>query len=215
MASSGDSPPLENNPSVHNLTMLGQLKSRAADLKAVSSSPKVANSGVPAAVLAPLILPRWDSSKEEAKLLYIKRSEKLTKHAGQMAFPGGVMEAADQSLLDAGFREGYEEVGLRREQSQVLASLPQATTPSGFQLQAYFVATTQQEFLAQPSEVESIHLIEVEELLNCPVRLEYKVWQEVEYRVVYFDTSSVCIWGVTGRITEVLLNHFFDWKIPR
>lgn len=171
--------------------------------------------GVPAAVLAPLVLPSWDSNVAEARFLFIKRSEALKKHAGQMAFPGGVMEQSDPDLLSAGFREGWEEVGFERDKARLLASLPCSFTPSGFSLKPFFVATTQNEFQAQESEVDSIHLISVKELLTCPVRLERKEWGGVNYRVIYFDTSTVCIWGVTGRITEVLLTHFFAWKPPQ
>lgn len=171
--------------------------------------------GIPAAVIAPLVLPTWESDLEQANLLYIKRSPDLKKHAGQMAFPGGVVETSDPDILSAGFREGQEEVGLLRDSSKVLATLPSSGTPSGFTLNPFFVATTQAEFQPQPGEVESIHLIPVLELLNCPVRLENREWQGVTYRVIYFDTTSVCIWGVTGRITEVLLTHFFSWRPPR
>jgi 8-oxo-dGTP pyrophosphatase MutT (NUDIX family) len=161
-----------------------------------------------------LLLPHWESPRSEAKLLYIKRSVHLTKHAGQIAFPGGVAEVGDGDLLTTGFREGAEEVGLRREHARVLGPLPSAVTPSGYSLQPYFVATTQSRFIAQESEVESIVLIELEELLNCPVRVEQRTYQGKDYRVVYFDTRQACVWGVTGRITEFLLTHFFDWQPP-
>ena len=171
--------------------------------------------GVPAAVLAPLILPHWSSGLETARLLFIKRAEHLNKHAGQIAFPGGVAERSDPDLLSTGFREGFEEVGLVREQSRLLARLPQAFTPSGYSLQPYFVATTQSRFTPQDTEVDSIHMIEVQELLKCPVRLEHREWGGRRYRVIYFETSTVCVWGVTGRITEVLLSHFFGWEPPQ
>jgi 8-oxo-dGTP pyrophosphatase MutT (NUDIX family) len=204
---------LESNLSGDNLTLLTRLTHLGQKLPP-ELKPLQAD-GVPAAVLAPLVLPHWQSPREEAKLLFIKRSEDLKKHAGQMAFPGGVVEHSDPDVLSAGFREGYEEVGLQRENTKLLAELPWAFTPSGFSLHPYFVATTQQQFVAQAGEVESIHLIAVEELMNCPVRLEYKVWAGTTYRVIYFDTNSACIWGVTGRITEVLLTHFFQWEAPQ
>lgn len=176
-------------------------------------SPKIAD-GRPAAVLAPLVLPHWDSNLEQAKLLYIKRAGHLKKHAGQIAFPGGVAEDHDPDLLSTGFREGHEEVGLLREHSELLAELPSAFTPTGFTLKPFFVATVQRDFIPEPSEVESLHLIPITDLLTCPVRYEERTWQGNTYRVVYFDTQTVCVWGVTGRITELLLSRFFDWKAP-
>ena len=194
-------------------TLVERLRGLGQDLPAQDGHLHL--KGTPAAVIAPLVLPTWESDLDRASLLYIKRSPDLKKHAGQMAFPGGVVESSDPDVLSAGFREGHEEVGLLREESKVLAALPSSGTPSGFTLNPFFVATTQSQFRPEPGEVESIHLIPVLELLNCPVRLENREWQGVTYRVIYFDTSSVCIWGVTGRITEVLLSHFFSWRPPQ
>jgi 8-oxo-dGTP pyrophosphatase MutT (NUDIX family) len=148
-------------------------------------------------------------------MLFIKRSAGLRKHAGQVGFPGGVVEASDASLLDTGFREAQEEVALRRDSVEVLCPLPTAEVPSGFQLYPYFVATDQQNFLTQESEVESVHLISMTDLLTCPFRLEHKEWNSKVYRVVYFDLDELCVWGVTGRIVEHLLENFFDWQPPR
>lgn len=195
-------------------TLLELLKSRGGELPQLSPRVSPPLDARPAAVVAPLVLPAWDSPLSEAKLLFIKRSEHLKKHAGQMAFPGGTKEDEDPDLLTAGLREGHEEVGLDPNNTTLLAPLPKAFTPTGFHLHPFFVATTQQHYVAQESEVDSIHLIAVDELLRCPVRLEQREWLGKSYRVIFFDTDSVCIWGVTGRITEVLLTHFFDWRAP-
>ena len=168
----------------------------------------------PAAVFATVVLPHWEAPLELAKLLFIKRSEGLRRHAGQVGFPGGVMEAQDPTLLDAGYRESMEEVGLKPESVEVLCPLPAAEVPSGFHLYPYFVATDQQEFVAQPTEVDAIHQVALSDLLSCPFRLEHKEWKGKTYRVVYFDLEELCVWGVTGRIVEYLLETFFDWKAP-
>lgn len=170
---------------------------------------------VPAVVFAPLVLPNWDAPLEQASMLFIKRSSGMRRHAGQVGFPGGVVEAGDPTLLDAGFREAEEEVALRRETVEVLCPLPSADVPSGFQLYPYFVATGQQQFQKQDTEVEKIHLVRLTDLLTCPFRLEHKEWQDKVYRVVYFDLDDLCVWGVTGRIVEHLLESFFDWQPPR
>lgn len=192
------------------MNFIGHLQKLGQEVNWPESEPIL--QGRSAAVVAPLILPTWESGPEDASFLYIKRAGHLKKHAGQIAFPGGAAEIQDVDLLSTGFREGLEEVGLRRQESKLLAELPLAYTPSGFVLKPFFVATTQRDFTAQASEVERIHLIPLRELLTCPVRYEEREWQGKSYRVVYFDTKAACVWGVTGRITELLLTQFFDWK---
>lgn len=202
-----NSPP--DSPSL--MTLLRQRSKDCSEPTPVEPRP----GSVPAVVFAPLVLPHWDAPLEQASMLFIKRSSGLRRHAGQVGFPGGVVEADDASLLEAGYREAEEEVALRRERVEVLCPLPTADVPSGFQLYPYFVATDQQQFQKQDSEVEAIHLVSMTDLLECPFRLEFKEWQDKVYRVVYFDLDDLCVWGVTGRIVEHLLESFFDWQPPR
>jgi 8-oxo-dGTP pyrophosphatase MutT (NUDIX family) len=173
-----------------------------------------AGDSVPAVVFAPLVLPHWEARLEDARMLFIKRSSGLRKHAGQVGFPGGRVEPGDQTLLEAGFREAEEEVALARSSVEVLCPLPTAEVPSGYQLYPFFVATDQQEFVSQESEVEAVHLVAMTDLLTCPFRLEHKEWHAKVYRVVYFDLDDLCVWGVTGRIVEHLLETFFEWRPP-
>ena len=62
----------------------------------------------PAAVLIPVV------DHDEPTVLLTQRSAHLNEHAGQIAFPGGKIDATDRSPLDAALREAEEEVGLDR-----------------------------------------------------------------------------------------------------
>ena len=69
----------------------------------------------PAAVLAPVV-----ARDGEATLLLTQRAAALRDHSGQIAFPGGKIEAGE-SPLDAALREVEEEIGLARENIEILA----------------------------------------------------------------------------------------------
>lgn len=61
-----------------------------------------------------------------------RRAAGLRKHAGQIAFPGGAIDATDASPLSAALRETFEEVGVSSSTAhelRVIGALPK-TFPS-------------------------------------------------------------------------------------
>lgn len=79
-----------------------------------------------AAVLVPLVM------RPEPTLLLTQRTAHLRNHSGQIAFPGGRVDAMDADVADAALREAEEEVGLARDQVEVLGTLPTYTTGTAF-----------------------------------------------------------------------------------
>ena len=70
------------------------------------------------------------SDTDAPDLLFTRRSLTLRNHPGQMAFPGGRIEAGE-SPADAALREAHEEIGLDPSRVTVLRCLPYAVA-SGF-----------------------------------------------------------------------------------
>lgn len=70
-----------------------------------------------AAVLVPLI-----ERNGELYVIYTRRSDKLSSHRGQVAFPGGRFDPRDPHLLAAALRETHEEVGIEPHAVEVLGS---------------------------------------------------------------------------------------------
>lgn len=81
-----------------------------------------------AAVLVPLI-------RREAGLtvLLTRRTDHLTNHAGQVAFPGGRAEEGEHPHETA-LRETQEEIGLAREHIEILGHLDTYETRTGFEV---------------------------------------------------------------------------------
>ena len=83
---------------------------------------------VPSAVLVPLY-----HKEGQYHLLFIKRTEKVKEHKGQISFPGGTREEADRTLLDTALRECAEEIGVCVEDIEVLGEMDdEATTTSNY-----------------------------------------------------------------------------------
>lgn len=81
----------------------------------------------PAAVLVPVV--RRDTG---LTILFTQRTDHLYDHAGQISFPGGRSEAHDESPAATALRETFEEIGLPQSRVEVLGSLPEYTTVTGY-----------------------------------------------------------------------------------
>jgi 8-oxo-dGTP pyrophosphatase MutT (NUDIX family) len=80
---------------------------------------------VHAAVLMPLFY-----AQGEYRLLFIRRSDRVEYHKGQISFPGGSMEETDRSFQEAALREAAEEVGIRKGDVDLLGRVDDTVTVS-------------------------------------------------------------------------------------
>jgi 8-oxo-dGTP pyrophosphatase MutT (NUDIX family) len=83
----------------------------------------------PAAVLVPLV-----DRPEGMSVLLTQRTEHLTAHAGQIAFPGGRLEPEDRDAVAAALRETEEEIGLDRDHVTLVGRLDTYVTGTGFEI---------------------------------------------------------------------------------
>lgn len=81
---------------------------------------------VPAAVLIPIVL------RTSLTVLLTQRTAHLRDHAGQISFPGGHSEPADDTPAMTALREAREEVGINPAQVEVLGMLDEYRTSTGF-----------------------------------------------------------------------------------
>ena len=82
----------------------------------------------PSAVLIPVI------KRSELSLLFTHRADHLPNHAGEISFPGGKLDADDASLIATALRETEEELGIKSEHIETLATLPTVKVLSGFEI---------------------------------------------------------------------------------
>src|ERR1700728_492110 len=103
---------------------------KAAAALPVPAALRPGPGGRPSAVL---IL--FGSTAAGADLLLVQRGPRLRRHAGQPAFPGGAIDAADGGPVQAALREAAEEALVDPASVDVLAELPRLLiTRSGFAL---------------------------------------------------------------------------------
>jgi 8-oxo-dGTP pyrophosphatase MutT (NUDIX family) len=83
----------------------------------------------PASVLIPLV-----ARQDGLHVLLTQRTAHLTDHAGQISFPGGRAEPEDASPVDTALRETEEEIGLPRRHIELLGTLPDYVTGTGYRV---------------------------------------------------------------------------------
>jgi 8-oxo-dGTP pyrophosphatase MutT (NUDIX family) len=156
-----------------------------------------------AAVLVPIFL-----KDGEYHILFIRRSEKVPHHKGQISFPGGTRSEGDASLLDTALRESSEEIGLEAKDAEILGELDDTpTTISKFNVSPFVAFIPYPyEFNLNRHEIDEIFSIPVSALLNEANKKEecYTLGNEVFVDYSY-DYEGKVIWGATARVVHQFL----------
>ncbi len=72
----------------------------------------------------------------DGELLFIKRSEQMKSHRGQIAFLGGTRESEDKTPIENALREFEEETGFHQSDLEVLGITPPVVAGSGLRVVA-------------------------------------------------------------------------------
>lgn len=150
-----------------------------------------------AAALVPIVLRAGAPT-----VLLTVRSRHLRRHAGQISFPGGALDAADVDAAAAAVRETQEEVGIARRFIEPIGYLPDHFVGSGFRLTPV-VALLQPLFDLQPerSEVEEVFELPLAFALdsaNYRLRRQKLRGSEQEFWELSYGARN--IWGATARV---------------
>jgi 8-oxo-dGTP pyrophosphatase MutT (NUDIX family) len=179
-----------------------------SDLAIAGMNPDAATLAAarPAAVLIPVM-----ARPEGATLLLTRRAAALRQHSGQIAFPGGKIDAGDEGALGAALREAEEEVGLSRD----------AVTPLGY-LGPYFSTTgfriTPVVALIAPDAPLSLNAGEVDAAFEAPMaflmdpanhQTHSREWKGAMRSYFAMPHGEHYIWGVTAGIIRMLWQRLY------
>ena len=146
-------------------------------------------------------------------VVFVKRSERVAHHRGQISFPGGIVETWDASRLETALRECEEEIGLPADRVEVLGTLDDTETRATQFVITPFVGLVHGPVAWKPDgrEVEQVLELPLSGLLD-PENFRVEVWERGgELTPVYFyEHQGTVIWGATARI----LKQFLDLVFP-
>ncbi len=150
----------------------------------------------PAAVLVPLRI----LADESIEVIFTRRAQHLNKHAGQVSFPGGAVEAGDTNVVATALREAHEEVGLEPRSVEVVGRLNDSLTITQFHVaQIVGIVPTDVELKPASGEVERIFSVPLDVVLtDAAWHRKERTFSGVLYRLWYLEHDGEEIWGVTG-----------------
>jgi 8-oxo-dGTP pyrophosphatase MutT (NUDIX family) len=159
----------------------------------------------PAAVLIPVV------DHQEPTVLLTQRSPNLSEHAGQIAFPGGKIDATDASPCDAALREAWEEVGLDGSFIDPIGYLGVYGTGFGFRILPT-VARVKPGFKLTINHSEVVDAFEVPlAFLMDPAnhQIHSKEFRGMERSYYAMPYAERYIWGATAGILRVLYERIY------
>lgn len=148
----------------------------------------------PAAVLVPLEVDRG--------VWLTLRARHLTRHAGQVAFPGGRIESFDESPEHAALREASEEIGLKREDVTLLGRMDDYITGTGFHMTPVLALVKPGlQFTPSADEVAAVFCLPFEMLLDPDAaKRRTGLYRGREQQFWVWPKAEHLIWGATAEI---------------
>jgi len=155
-----------------------------------------------AAVLVPMH--GWP---ENPGLVFTERRSDLRRHAGEISFPGGRRDPGEE-LLDTALREAEEEIGLSRDNVEVVGCLPPiGTFVTNYKVHPYVGLIEEGlRFEPNPSEVESVLIASLDDL-RAGYAKRRLVRRGVPIKTDTYVIGDALIWGATARILALLFER--------
>ena len=147
----------------------------------------------------------------EATVLLTQRTDHLSTHAGQIAFPGGRIDAEDASPLAAALREADEEIGLKASAIAPVGHLHPYYSGTGYRI-VPVVAMIEPEFelVLNDYEVKEAFEVPLGFLMNPANHQRHSRMWRGAWRTFYaMPFGERYIWGVTAGILRNLFEEVY------
>ena len=154
-------------------------------------------------MLVPLFL-----RDDDLHAVFTKRRDDLRKHAGEISFPGGRQDFPDEDLRVTALREAEEEIGLPRDDVDLIGALPPTGTfVTGYRIHPFVGAIREgHEWKMQPNEVEVVLEMSLQDLMRG-FEMKRLIRKGVPIKTPTYCVDDNLVWGATARIVQHLLER--------
>ncbi len=152
------------------------------------------------------VLALFGTGPDGDDLLLTQRASTLRDHAGQVAFPGGRIDAGDSGPEAAALREAREETGLDPSGVAVRALAPRLYLPVTDYYVTPVLAWWQRRHdlaVVDPAEVNRVFLVQLSELIDPVSR--FTIVHPSGYLGPAFSAGGLLIWGFTAGVVTWML----------
>lgn len=165
---------------------------------------------VPSAVLVGMFSPAHSStnSVDELRVVLTRRHDDLSRHAGEISFPGGRRDDRDADLLATALREAEEEVGVPAGEVSVIGALqPTSTFATNYAIHPFVgLLAAGRQWRLSPREVDAVLEVSLGDLRAGYARTDI-TRRGLRLRTDAYVVGDIFIWGATARILGDLLDR--------
>ena len=153
-----------------------------------------------ASVLVPLLV-----STPDPRVVFTRRTETLSRHAGEISFPGGLADEGEDAA-SAALREAEEELGLAPADVELVGALPAVHTRVTGILIVPFVGLLAKDprFTPNAEEIAEVLEFRLADLVERGADAEFEHEGRTLQTYVY-EVDGHVIWGATARILWSLI----------
>ena len=178
------------------------------------------------------------SRPEGPTILFIQRTQEVSKHKGEIAFPGGGLEESE-SFIDAALRETQEEIGILADSVEVCGAMDDVFSVTSYVVTPVvgLLQSPPSDFQKQEFEIHRIFEVPLDHLLEptnfrverwpwgrapkgTPIdvlkktRMPHLGWDptDSDYPMFFFDTPGGEVWGLSAIFLRQFLTEVFGFK---
>lgn len=186
------------------------LRSQSEPLGDQALNPDITADGMSfreAAVLIPVV-----ARQPQASILLTQRTDHLSVHAGQIAFPGGKIDDGDPTPLAAALREAEEEIGLHPTMVEPIGYLKPYLTRTGYRIVPVLGRVDPgHQITINPDEVSDTFEVPLSFLMSSSnFRRGTRLFKGKTRNFYEIPFNERYIWGITAGILRGLYERIYE-----